>query len=269
MRVIAIANQKGGSAKTTTAINLGAALARRGKKVLLIDMDPQANATIGFDVKAHELKNSIYHVLVGPAGVPLDSVIISVGRNLDIAPSDIGLSGAELELANEIGRETRLSHSIHKMKRRYDYVLVDCPPSLGLLTFNCLVAADEVLVPVEMSFFALQGLGKLLQLVEIIRERLDHRIDFRAVATMFDRRNNICKEIFSNLKENFGEKVLDTAINVNVKLKEAASKGVHIFDYDGKSRGAQDYEALAREIMAHEKQPKQQENRRVAQTAAA
>lgn len=268
MRVVAIANQKGGSAKTTTTINLGAALARAGKKVLLIDMDPQANATMGFDIKAHELKNSIYHVLVGPGGVSLDDVIIFIGENLDMAPSDIGLSGAELELANEIGRETRLSHAILKMKRRYDYVLIDCPPSLGLLTFNCLVAANEVLVPVEMSFFALQGMGKLLQLVEIIHERLDHKVLFRAVATMFDRRNNISKEIFENLKENFGDKVLDTVINMNVKLKEAASKGVHIFDYDGKSKGAHDYEALARELLDSEKEPRKQEHRQPAQAAA-
>ncbi len=252
MRIISVANQKGGSGKTTTAINLSAGLARCGKKALLIDMDPQANASTGLNIKTSESAKSIYNVLVSGSSINIDEIIISIGSNFDLAPSGIRLSGAELELANEIGRETRLSHAIAGMKRRYDYVLVDCPPSLGLLAFNCLVACNEVLLTVEMSFFALQGLAKVLQLVDIIRERLGHTIEFKAVATMFDRRNNISEEILANLRENFGARVLNTMINVNVKLKEAASKGVHIFDYDPRSKGAEDYLALAREIMAQE-----------------
>lgn len=250
MRIIAVSNQKGGSGKTTTAINLAACLASRRKKVLLIDMDPQANASIGLNLKTYGLTKSIYDVLVGSANLGLDDVIVSIGDNFDLVPSNIELSGAELELANQIGRETRLAHVISGLKRRYDYILVDCPPALGLLTFNSLVACNEILIAVEMSFFALQGVGKLLQLIDIIRERLDHSIVFYALATIYDGRNRICQEVLKNMRENFKEKLLNTVVNVNVKLKEAASKGNHILDYDPKSRGARDYLALAGEIIA-------------------
>ncbi|MFC1522385.1 ParA family protein [Elusimicrobiota bacterium] len=252
MRIIAVSNQKGGSGKTTTAINLCAALARIGKKVLLIDMDPQSHASVGLNINTAALAKSIYHVLVSKENTGIDEVIVPVAENFDIAPSEIELSGAELELASEIGREARLSHAISKMTRRYDYVVIDCPPSLGLLTFNSLVACKEILVAVEMSFFALHGVGKLLQLVSIIRERLNHPIEVRALATIYDRRNKISQEILDNLRTNFKDKALKSVININVKLKEAASKGAHIFDYAPDSRGAQDYMELAKEIISQE-----------------
>lgn len=253
MRIIAITNQKGGSGKTTTAINLSAALAHRGKKVLLVDMDPQANATLGLNEKNIQFEKTVYNILVGGPPVPIDEVIVELGPNLHIVPASIELSGAELELANEIGRETRLSHALSGMKKEYDYVIIDCSPSLGLLTFNSLVASDEALVTVEMSFFALQGVGKLLQIIDVIRERLDHPISFCALATIFDRRNKLSREVLENMRETFGGRALKTVIEINVKLKEAASKGVDILKYDKKSRGAQNYLALAKEILAQEK----------------
>lgn len=252
MRIIAIANQKGGTGKTTTAINLSAAIAQQNRKILLIDMDPRAHASNGLNVKTYELKKNIYNVLVN-SNAKLEDVVISISPRFDLVPSDIVLSGAEPELAEAVGKEMQLSHAIKKLNRHYDYVFIDCPPSLGILTFNALAACNELIIPVETGFFALQGVNKLLEVVDIIGSKLNHHITVYALATIFDCRTDVSGEILNNLKGYFKEKTLNTVININVKLKETAGKGVHIFDYDSNSRGAEDYLTLAKEIIALEK----------------
>jgi len=255
MRIIAIANHKGGCGKTTTAINLSAGLARHNRKVLLIDMDPQAHSTIGLNVQPQKLEKTIYNVLLD-SKVELDAIIRPISLNLDLAPADIILSGAELELAGAIGREKELSRCIARLNWDYNYVIIDSPPTLGLLTFNALVAADEALIPIESGFFGLHGVGKLLEVIQLIREKLGHPIRVRILSTMYDRRTNISKETFDELRKFFQEKVLKTVINTNVKLKEAVSKGAPIFNYDPNSAGSRDYEELAKEIISLEKKPK-------------
>lgn len=252
MRIIAIANHKGGCGKTTTAINLAAGIARHERKVLLIDIDPQAHSTIGLNVKPQELKKTIYNVLLDTKNVSIDEIIIKITENLDIVPSDIILSGAELELAGVIGREKELTRAISGLEKRYDYIFIDCPPNLGLLTFNSLLASDEIIIPIESSFFALHGVNKLLEVVQIIKNKLDHSIKTYVLSTIFDRRTNIAKEVIDELNKFFQEKMLKTVINTNVKLREAAAKGVPIFDYDPNATGAYDYNELAMEIIGQE-----------------
>lgn len=252
MRIITITNHKGGCGKTTTAINLSAGITRHERKVLLIDMDPQAHSTIGFNIKPQELKKTIYNVLLDPKNVSLNETIINVTGNLDIVPSDIVLSGAELELAGVIGREKELFRAIAKLEKNYDYIIIDSPPNLGLLTFNALVASSEVVIPIESSFFALHGVNRLLEVIQIVKDKLDHSIKVHILATIFDRRTNIAREVLDELNKFFQEKMLKTVINTNVKLKETAAKGVSIFDYDPDATGAKDYDELAREIIAQE-----------------
>jgi chromosome partitioning protein len=247
-RIIAIINQKGGSGKTTTAVNLGAYLAIFGRTVLLIDLDPQSHSTIHLGIKPHEIQKSIYNVMMEES--PLLEIIRQTEiSNLFIAPANIHLSGAEIELAGIVGREMVLKDAVERVKYRYNYILIDCPPSLGLLTVNALTVAKEVIIPVQTEFFALEGMGKLLNTVEIVRKRLNRELDITGIVpTMFDARTNLSKEVIEKIKEYFKDKVYKTVIRKNVKLAEASSHGKPIAIYDPRSTGAEDYESLSREV---------------------
>ena len=249
-RVIAIANQKGGVGKTTTAINLGACLAVAEKKTLIIDVDPQGNATSGIGIERGELAQSVYDVLVEGAPVP------DVARHeihfpyLDVVPSTRDLVGAEVELVNMEGRELVLRRQLEGVREEYDYVLVDCPPSLGLLTLNTMAAADSVLIPIQCEFYALEGLSQLLNTVRLVQRNLNQHLEIDGVLlTMFDQRLNLSRQVADEAKEYFGDRVFQTVIPRNVRLAEAPSFGKPIVLYDILSAGAQAYLALAREII--------------------
>ncbi len=248
MRIIAVTNQKGGCGKTTTAINLAASLASCGKKVLLIDLDPQAHASLGLDVKS-EL--SIYNVLskVTQKKVNLDEIIQNIDNNFDLAPSDIILSTLEQELAGEIGRESRLWEVLDNFQGDYDYILIDCPPNLGLLTINAIRATDEIVVPVEASRFSLEGLGQLIEIMNLVTERLGHEVSYRILVANFDSRLRHSFKMLEKIKSAFADKVFATIIHVNVKLKEAQNEGRHVLSYDKYCRGSKDYFRLSREII--------------------
>ena len=251
MRIIAITNQKGGCGKTTTAVNLAASFAFNQRKVLLIDLDPQAHATLGLNIKP---ETSIYNVLskITPHKLDLSSIIQKVNENFDLAPSSIILSTLEQELAGEIGRESRLWEVLNNFNANYDYILIDCPPNLGILTINAIRCANEVIIPVEASRFSLEGLNQLLEIINLIRERLNHPIDYRVLVVNFDSRLQYSFKILEKIKENFSQKLFSTIIHVNVKLKEAQNEGKDILNYDKYSRGAKDYFSLAREIISQE-----------------
>lgn len=252
MRIISIANQKGGCGKTTTAVNLAAALAANGRKVLLIDFDPQAHATVGLNVEA---KKNIYHCLskLTPKKAALEDIIVNVTANLDIAPSNIILSTIEQELANEIGRENRLQETLSAISNsNYDYIIIDCPPNLGILTVNAICASAEVIIPVEPSRFSVEGLGRLIDIINLIKERLEHRVDFKVLVTIFDSRLKYAFKILADLRNRFRESMLSTIIHVNVKLKESQSFGSSVLDFDKYSRGAKDYYSLSKEMIKTE-----------------
>lgn len=252
MRIIAIANQKGGCGKTTTAINLAASLSVNNRKVLLIDLDPQAHATLGLNLKYDV---SIYNVLskLTNKKVRLQDIIRNVSAGFDIAPSSIILSTLEQELAGEISRESRLSESLDKFNCNYDYVLIDCPPNLGILTINAICAADEVIIPVEASRFSLEGLSQLIDIINLIKDRLNHTVEHRILVTNFDSRLRHSFKILDYIRTTFKNELCTTIIHVNVKLKEAQSQGLHIIGFDKYCRGAKDYFTLSREIITQEK----------------
>ncbi len=258
-RVIALVNQKGGCGKTTTAVNLSASLALSGRKTLLVDLDPQANATISVGVDPTQLSKTIYHVLVegetdnGPA-VRLEDVVLHTRVPLlDLAPSSIDLAAAELELAARIGRENALRKRLSPLAPAYHYVIIDTPPSLGLLTLNALVACDGVIIPIQTHYYALVGMRQLLQTLRMVREEVGHQVDIIGVLpTMYDSRTNISNEILQGIRERFGEAVFQSTINFNIKLVESSMQGVPLFVTQPASRGAQDYMNLAKEVMAHE-----------------
>lgn len=252
MRIITVANQKGGCGKTTTAVNLSASLAENGKKVLLIDLDPQAHATFGLNVKADL---SMYNVLskLTHRKAKLENIIRKVDDNFDIAPSSVVLSALEQELAGEIGRESRLWETLMDFAKNYDYVIIDCPPNLGLLTINAIRATDEIIVPVEASRFALEGLGQLVDIMSLIRERLNHLVSYRVLVVNFDSRLRHSFTMLEKIKLTFKNKMFGTIIHVNVKLKEAQNSGMHILRYDKYCRGTKDYFSLSRELLTAER----------------
>ena len=251
MKVISIANQKGGCGKTTTAINLSACLAFKGRKVLLIDMDPQAHSTIGLNINTNESGNSVYAALCEFEGkkVALGDVTVQISEGFDFIPANMHLSTFEQKLSMMPGREKRLKEAIEELHQNYDYTLIDCPPSVGLLTFNSLMASNEVLIPIDMGFFSLHGTGQLLEIIDLVRNKTGHEIAVKALATMYDRRTRIAKEILEDIRDHFKGSTLKTVINLNVKLKEAASYGKSILDYDRNSQGYKDYLELAGEVL--------------------
>jgi chromosome partitioning protein len=254
MRTIAVVNQKGGCGKTTTAINFSACLASNNKKVLLIDLDPQAHASIGLDVKVEELEKSIYDVFTPSKRKYIEDVIITLEENFDLIPSQLILSAVEQELAGKVGRESILARSIQEMERSYHYVIVDCPPNLGLLTFNALRACREALIPIEMSVFSLQGVARLLEIIEVLKVEYGHEMRTKALATICNPRTLFAHEVLKNIEQHFGKDVYKTIIHATVKLKEAAGYGLPIHKYDKNGRGTEDYMALAGEVIIEEKQ---------------
>lgn len=250
-KTICIANQKGGVGKTTTSVNLSCSLANLGKRVLLVDLDPQGNASSGLGLKRHEVQDvNVYHVLIGEATAEGATLRTKV-KNLDIIPATPDLVGAEIELVDASSREFKLKHAISTLLNRYDFIIFDCPPSLGLLTLNALTAADSFLVPLQCEYYALEGLSQLLNTAALIKKNLNPNLQIEGIVlTMFDTRNNLSHQVVSEIKTHFGDKVFESIIPRNVRLSEAPSHGLSIMEYDAKSVGAIKYLELARELVA-------------------
>lgn len=252
VKVIAVANQKGGVGKTTTSVNLAACLAALDRKVLLIDSDPQGNATSGYGFDRRDLKKCIYDALINEA--PMQEIILHTEyKNLDIVPAKIQLAGAEIELVSLMNREGRLKNALERVKHDYDYVIIDCPPSLGLITVNGLTAANSVLIPIQCEFYALEGVTMLMNTIQLVQRNLNPALKLEGIVmTMFDSRTNLSQEVVSEVQKYFKSKVYNTVIPRNVRLSEAPSHGKPVIYYDNKSKGAQVYMDLAREVIDNE-----------------
>ena len=250
-KIIAIANQKGGVGKTTTSVNLSALLAKKGKKVVLIDADPQGNATSGLGVDK-DVEKSLYDVLINEEPVA-GTLQDTVEKNLKICPSNMNLAGAEVELVSQMSREHRLKEQLEGIKDKFDYIFIDCPPSLGLITLNSFTAADSVLIPVQCEYYALEGLGQLLNTINLVKKHLNKSLEIEgALLTMYDIRTNLSNQVVKEVKKYFDDRVYKTVILRNVRLSEAPSFGMPITMYDPKSKGARSYEKLAKEFLKME-----------------
>ena len=248
-RVIAVANQKGGVGKTTTAINLSACLAEKGQKVLAIDMDPQGNMTSGLGIDKDEVEKNIYDLMIGQAGV--DEVLQKEAiENLDVIPTSIDLSAAEIELIGVDDKEFIIRNAVQPIKDDYDYIIIDCPPSLSMLTINAMTTADSVLVPIQCEYYALEGLSQLIHTIDLVQQRLNPNLIIDGVVfTMYDVRTNLSNQVVENVKENHDTKIYETLIPRNIRLAEAPSHGLPINMYDSKSAGTESYRMLAKEVM--------------------
>ena len=245
--ITAILNQKGGSGKTTTAVNLGSGLQKAEKKVLVIDIDPQAHLTYSLGINAHELTKTIYDLL--KSEIDLSSCLIN-RKGLHIIPSNLELAGAEISLSNEPGRDFLLKKALKQQGEQYDFIFIDCPPSLGILTLNALTAADSILIPIQTEFLALQGVSTLLKTVDIVKDRLNENLEILGVlGVRFDTRKVLNQQVMQAIKEQFGHKVFETVIRENIALAEAPTRGQSIFEYDKRSKGSEDYLSLSNEIL--------------------
>ncbi|MGA9175712.1 MAG: AAA family ATPase [Desulfobacterales bacterium] len=254
MRVIASANQKGGCGKTTTAINLSSSLSLKGQKVLLIDFDPQAHATMGLNVKPSDLDKTIYDVITPKKNWlwGIEDIVVPVKDNFDLAPSILILSAFEQELSGLERREHRLFQAIQPLKEQYDFIVIDCPPSIGHLCFNALRACDEVIIPIDMSLFSLRGVAKLIEIIIMLKDKIGHDIKSRALITMYDRRTRYSRTVLEKVQAEFGDNVFDTVIRYNIRLRETADLGLPVGDYDKHAIGHMDYENLAEEVIRSE-----------------
>ncbi|GGN95203.1 ParA family protein [Saccharibacillus kuerlensis] len=251
-KIIAIANQKGGVGKTTTSVNLSAGLAKLGKRVLLIDIDPQGNTTSGVGINKADVENCIYDILINEVH-PREAIVPTHIEGLDVIPATIQLAGAEIELVPVVSRELRLKKNIHLIKKDYDYILIDCPPSLGILTINSLTAADSVIIPIQCEYYALEGLSQLLNTVRLVQKHLNTELQIEGVLlTMLDARTNLGIQVIEEVKKYFQDKVYSTIIPRNVRLSEAPSHGQTIMTYDPRSKGAEVYMELAKEVITYE-----------------
>ncbi len=248
-KIIAVANQKGGVGKTTTAINLSAALAEKGKKVLVVDIDPQGNTTSGFGIEKNELENTVYELMLGECSVK-DCMIEDVIPNLSIIPSNVNLAAAEIELIEADKKEYILKNELDWVKDKFDFVIIDCPPSLSMLTVNSMTASDSVLVPIQCEYYAMEGLSQLIHTINLVKKKLNPYLEMEGVVfTMYDSRTNLSQEVVESVKEALEERVFETNIPRNVRLAEAPSYGMPICKYDASSAGAQAYASLADEII--------------------
>ncbi len=250
-KVISIVNQKGGVGKTTTSINLSACLATQNKNVLIIDIDPQSNATSGLGIDKHKIDKSIYDVLINDEDIK-ETILDTKIDTLKICPSNIQLAGAEIELVPMISREMRLKEAVESIRQNYDYILIDCPPSLGLLTLNALTGSDSVLVPIQCEYYALEGLSQLMSTINLIRKHLNKKLEVEGVVlTMYDARTNLSIQVVEEVRKHFNSKVYRTIIPRNVRLSESPSYGLPIILYDEKSKGSEAYMQLAEEVISY------------------
>ncbi len=254
-KAIAIFNQKGGVGKTTTNINLAACLALKGKRVLIVDIDPQGNTTTGMGISKKELEYTSYNILVEKDVAPEKTILKTKVENLDIIPASVNLAGAEIEMVQVEGRELRLKKALDKIKGKYDYIFIDCPPSLGLLTINSLTAVDSVLIPIQCEFYALEGVSQLMSTIDLVKRSLNNKLEIQGVIlSMFDGRTNLSVQVVEEVKKYFKDKVYTTVIPRNVRLAEAPSYGMPITEYDPASKGAEAYLEFAEEFLELEEE---------------